>query len=273
MLVLLYLLRWLTALGYAIGAALYIRHLIDRTSVPDRILRATIPIILTVHFAYLVVLGHSLGHVPIGDVPQVLTSAAWLFALVYFGLERRSQETSIGGFILAISTVLHLVSSILVRADKPLAAELADLTFEVHVSAMLLAYTAFAISFISSLLYMFLYNEINEKRFGFFYTRLPSLEFFDRLSNQAINVGLIFAGFGIILGVYMGKIVWDRSWWWDPKLLSIAVLYLIYLGHLLLRKTAGWQGKRAAVISICGFNWLLVSWLIVSPFLSRLHQY
>ncbi len=268
-----HLLQWFTAFCYAAATTLYVKHLIDRTSVSERLLKSSIPITLTVHLGYLVLLTLMLGRAPVGDVPQVLTSTAWLFTLVYFVLERRSHETSIGGFILGISTVLHVLSSIFLRTNKPLAAELHDLSFEVHVSAMLLAYTAFAVSFIASLLYVFLYHEINEKRFGFFYTRLPSLDFFDRLSNHAVNIGLVFAAFGIVLGLYMGKIVWDRNWWWDPKLLSMAVLYLIYLGHLLLRKTAGWQGKRAAWISICGFNWLLVSWLIISPFLSRLHNY
>jgi ABC-type transport system involved in cytochrome c biogenesis permease subunit len=267
------ILQWFTALCYAAGTTLYFKHLVDRTSVPEKWLKTSIPVTLTVHLAYLVSLSLVLGHAPIGDIPQVLTSTAWLFTLVYFGLEHRSGETSIGGFILGISTILHVLSSIFLRTDKPLAAELTDLTFEVHVSAMLLAYTAFGVSFIASLLFIFLYHEINEKRFGFFYTRLPSLDFFDRLSNQAVNIGLIFAAFGIALGVYLGKIVWVRNWWWDPKLLSMAVLYVIYLGHLLLRKTVGWQGKRAAMISICGFNWLLVSWLIISPFLSRLHKY
>ena len=59
--------------------------------------------------------------------------------------------------------------SIILDIDKDLVEVLAQVTFfEVHVSIMLLAYSAFTISFIASLMYILLSREIHNKKLGFF---------------------------------------------------------------------------------------------------------
>ncbi|MFQ6116208.1 MAG: cytochrome c biogenesis protein CcsA, partial [bacterium] len=156
---------------------------------------------------------------------------------------------------------------------KPLDPVLTDMLFEVHVAIMISAYAAFAISFISSLMYILLSREMKSKDLGIFFERLPSLEFFDKLSNQAVNTGLIVVTGGILLGFYMGMNAWEGSWPWDPKLVAVVLSWAIYLVHYVTRKSIGWQGRRAAIVSVIGFNWLLFSFIIVSLFFSKFHRF
>jgi ABC-type transport system involved in cytochrome c biogenesis permease subunit len=150
---------------------------------------------------------------------------------------------------------------------------LKDVAFEIHVMMMLLSYAAFAISFIASLLYLLLSRDLERKSLGIFYRRLPSLAFFDSLSNLAVNIGLGFLTLGIGWGIYTGAKLAEPFFTWDAKFFAVGLTWLIYVFHLLFRHAIGWQGKRAAVISVLGFGWVLFSFLIVTLMFSKVHQF
>ena len=178
-----------------------------------------------------------------------------------------------GVFFLPVIIVLQGISNLFLDVDKPLAEVLTNIIFEVHVVVLISAYAAFAISFITSIMYILLSREIQSKKLGIFFERLPSLEFFDNLSNQAVNVGLVLVSAGIFLGVYMGIRIWEGQWVMDPKFLAVLVSWAIYFTHFVTRKAGGWQGRRAAIVSVIGFNWLLFSFIVVNQFFSTFHSF
>lgn len=270
---LLFLLRWSVFIGYAISFWYYLSYFKEKRDRAARLVRLSLLGAVIIHSLYLVLLGIKLTHLPVGDVYQVLTTFSWLSVLVYFILEKRLQELTMGVFFIPVVLILHGISSVLIDVDKPLAEVLTNILFEVHVAIMISAYAAFAISFITSVMYILLSREMQSKKLGIFFERLPSLELIDRLSNQAVNIGLLVVTIGILMGLYLGLDVWEGSWAWDPKLLAVAVSWFIYIIHYLTRKTIGWQGRRAAVVSVIGFNWLLFSFIIVNLFFSKFHNF
>jgi cytochrome c-type biogenesis protein CcsB len=225
------------------------------------------------HLIYLILLFIQHGHLPVGNLYQVLTFVAWLSAVVYMILELRLQERTMGVFFIPVVMVLHAISSILMDVEQPLAPVLTDIVFEFHVAAVISSYAAFAISFIASLMFILLSREMKSRRLGIFFQRLPSLDFFDKLSNQAVNIGLVLITVGIVIGFYLGMNVWEGRWVADPKLVAAVVSWAIYLVHYISRKSAGWQGRRAAILSVVGFNWLLFSFIIVNIFFSKIHSF
>jgi ABC-type uncharacterized transport system permease subunit len=183
------------------------------------------------------------------------------------------KERSLGLFILPVIIVLQTISNLFFDLSHELAAILQDVFFEIHVVIVLLSYSAFAISFIASLLYLLLSRDLERKSLGIFYRRLPSLAFFDSLSNLAVNIGLGVLTLGVGLGIYLGAKVAEPFFTWDAKFFAVGLTWLIYVFHLIIRRAIGWQGKRAALISVLGFGWLLFSFLIVSLMLSKVHQF
>jgi len=267
------MLSWLVVGSYAACFRSYVIFFKNKRAGQEASVRNWLLLSVFLHSSYLIVLGFRLGHLPVGNVYQVLTTCAWLFLLVYAFLEISLHEKTMGVFFLPIMFGLHLISSLLIDFDQPLDPLLYDVIFEIHVMLMISAYAGFAISFIASLMYILLSREMKSKRLGIFFERLPSLEFFERLSNQGVNVGLVLVSFGFGLGFYMGLRVWEGGWPFDPKLLAVLVSWGIYLVHYISRKTSGWQGHRAAVVSIIGFNWLLFSFIIVNIFFSTFHNF
>ena len=112
--------------------------------------------------------------------------------------------------------------------------------FYLHVPAAIAAYAAFAIVLVGG--FVFLWNES------------PTA---DRLARVAAEVGLLFTTVMLVMGSLWARPIWGTYWvWWDPRLVSTLVLWLIYAGYLLVRRIAspGRQaGRFAAVVGIVGF--------------------
>jgi heme exporter protein C len=109
----------------------------------------------------------------------------------------------------------------------------------VHVPAAWLAYLAFAVVFVASIAYL------KTKR-----TR------WDRLAAASAEVGVLFTALTIVLGSLWGKPVWGTWWTWDPRLTTTAILLLIYVGYLAVRRLPDSPARRArwaAVVGIVGF--------------------
>ena len=109
----------------------------------------------------------------------------------------------------------------------------------IHVPAAWLAYLAFAVVFVASIAYL------KTKR-----TR------WDRLAAASAEVGVLFTALTIALGSIWGKPIWGTWWTWDPRLTTTAVLLLIYVGYLAVRRLPDSPARRsrwAAVVGIVGF--------------------
>jgi heme exporter protein C len=135
---------------------------------------------------------------------------------------------------LAASAVLSLVISP-PDVDQRNAARL----LYIHVPSAWLAYLAFAVVFLASIAYL------RTKK-----TR------WDRLAAASAEVGVLFTALAIALGSIWGKPIWGTWWTWDPRLTTTAILLLIYLGYLAVRRLPDSPAKRArwaAVVGIVGF--------------------
>jgi len=268
-----YTLAWIVALLYAVNFSYYYRYFKDNKKEATHQIRTLLVVTVVVHFGYLAAFGLRLGHLPVGNIYQVLSTFAWVSAFVYLALEIRLKVITMGVFFIPVVALFHLSSVLFLDLHQALAPVLINMVFEVHVVFLLAAYAAFAISFISSIMYILLSREMKSKKLGIFFQRLPSLELFDSLSNQAVNIGLVLGMVGVVLGVYMGLNVWKGKWVFDAKIFAVIISIGIYLLHFVARKTAGWQGKRAAVVSVIGFYWLLFSFIFVNLFFSKVHNF
>jgi heme exporter protein C len=78
----------------------------------------------------------------------------------------------------------------------------------------------------------------------------------DRRAQAAAELGVGMTALAIALGSLWGRPVWGAWWVWDPRLVTTAVLLLVYLGYLSVRglsddRAAG--ARRAAAVGIVGF--------------------
>ena len=263
---------------YGITSLFYLRDFLYKRGSDRTNAQRTIVLALGLHAAFFVYLVLGLRRIPVATLSEALSTFVWLTALIYWLLEKGlvtqlKADRSMGTFILPILWLLFTVANLTFQADEPIAEVLKDVRFEMHVFAMLLSYGAFTISFIASLLHILLAREIKKRDLRLFYSRLPSLAFFDNISNRAVDIGLFFATIGFALGFYSAAKVWDSFLLADPKFLVTVFSWAIYFVHFFGRRFIGWSGRLVANLSILGYSVILFSFIIISLLFSSLHRF
>ena len=96
-------------------------------------------------------------------------------------------------------------------------------------------YLAFGLAALMSILYL--------------WKRTRSLTF-DRMAAAAVEVGVVFAALTLVTGSIWGRPTWGVWWTWDARLTSTAVLCVLFIGYLALRRVPAdpeVRAKRCAV--------------------------
>src|SRR3989441_6310555 len=105
----------------------------------------------------------------------------------------------------------------------------------VHVPAILVAYLAFAVVLVASVIYL--------------WRRAAGA---DRLAHASAEVGVVFTGINIATGSIWGKPTWGTWWTWDARLTSGSIMFVIYLGYLLLRAMIEDRERGARFAAVLG---------------------
>lgn len=111
--------------------------------------------------------------------------------------------------------------------------------FYLHVSMAISSYLSFATVFAASVLFLWRRNFL-----------------WDTVARSAAEIGVLFSTLVLVSGSLWARPVWNAWWTWDPRLVSMLVLWFIYVGYFLLRKgIPDWtrRAKYSAVIGIVGF--------------------
>lgn len=108
-----------------------------------------------------------------------------------------------------------------------------------HIPSAWVAFLAFFVVFISSILFLWK----NDRKW-------------DIVAHSSAEIGIVFCSLVLVTGPIWAKPIWGAWWVWDARLTSTLILWLIYMGYLMLRAhaEAGSQRARyAAVLGIIGF--------------------
>lgn len=102
---------------------------------------------------------------------------------------------------------------------------------------------------------------------------LPASAVLDRMAYRTIAFAFPIWTFAVIAGAIWAENAWGRYWGWDPKETWSFITWVIFAGYLHARATAGWKGRRAAVIALVGFVSLLITYYAVNLWIVGLHSY
>lgn len=263
-----------TAALYAVSAGAYALNFQTRSAARARVATCTLVAGWVVQSLVLALLTSRSGEVPL--TKEVLpTLCAWLVVIVYLYLELTTRERSMGALVVPIVWLLHVLTvPQLFGAVDTAATPHSGGWFRLHVLAYILAYAAFAISCASAVMYVMLLGEIQKKHLVYFYERLPSLDVLDLLNNRAATFGFLLLTAGIVSSTVWAYQEMNRTWVWsEPSVAPLLLTWLIYAGHLIARFASGWQGRRAAFLSIAGFTLVILAFPVVGVFFTGHHPF
>ena len=140
--------------------------------------------------------------------------------------------------VTAVSLVLAGFAGALLAPTDRLQGDLQRLMY-VHVPSAWLAYVSFAVTLVGSVAWL--------------RTRRDR---WDHLAVSSVEVGVFFTALTLATGSLWGKPVWGVWWTWDPRLVTTALLFLVYLAYLGLRRgiaEADARARRSAILGIVAF--------------------
>lgn len=230
-------------------------------------------ITLFFHFLYLLLRTIEFNHPPITNVFEIFTVLAFAISFAYFILELVTDIRGTGPFIIIISILFQIISSLFIEDLTEVKEILRSNLLGIHVISALIGYAGITISAVYGVLYLILYNEIKLNKFGLIFNRLPSLEILERLSFIAAIIGFVFLSITITIGIIWLPRAFVQFSYLDPKLIGTFAVWFLY-GLGLLNKFLGkWRGKKLIILSIIGFTLAIASTMLTNFLAKSFHSF
>jgi ABC-type uncharacterized transport system permease subunit len=140
-----------------------------------------------------------------------------------------------------------------------------------HVALVFLGYAALALSGVASVLYLLQERSLKSKRPGTLAARMPALEIIDEIGYRSLLFGFPFMTLGLIAGLAVAQRNFGGAWVFDPKVLLSLLAWAVYMVLVYTRWTAGWRGRKAAMLSSFAFLAVLGAW--VANYFSSMHRF
>ena len=236
----------------------------------DRVARLSLYVALAFLTLSIVSRAIAVGRPPVGNLWEYTVALSWGIVLFTAIFEASFKERSIPAVMLPGAVAMMAVALLFFPSEiKPLVPALqSNRILGLHVTTMMLAYSALSISFGASILYL-LQADASGRR----YVRLPDAESLGEVAYWSVLVGFPLLTLGIALGAYWANNAWGRYWGWDPKETSALLTWFVYAGYLHARGLRGWEGKRAAYLLLAGYAAVLFTYFAVNFLISGLHSY
>lgn len=214
------------------------------------------------------------GYFAITNWSDSIAFLAWTITLVYLIIVRLTKLQSLGSFVMPVAFIFLLISYSFSGTTSH-RSELFTTNWVIpHIILIILGYAAFIAAFGFGLMYLIAEKKIREKTQTIFYNLLPPLDVTDDLGYICILLGVILLSIGVIVGSFLPTYLEDLPWnWFDPKVISTLVTWLIYVVHICIRQFWGWRGRKAAFLSILGFIAVLCTYVGVDLTLDSLHEF
>ena len=221
---------------------------------------------LTIGHAYIIA-----GHVPVQNLRETLSIAAWAIAGITIGFQYKYHLKVLGVFAAPLAALIMIVASQLSTEPVQTKNLFNSIWLLFHIISVFLGDAAFALACGVGLFYLVQEQTIKKKKRGFFFRRLPSLELIDTTGYACIIFGFTMLTIGLITGFAYAKSVWGKFWSWDPKEIWSGIAWLLYAALLHGRISMGWRGRKAAIMSIIGFAVLMFTFFGVNFLLQGHH--
>jgi cytochrome c-type biogenesis protein CcsB len=211
---------------------------------------------------------------PWGNMYEFTTSAMVFVVAVYLVLVWRGGMRWLGLPVTLLATVANgLAVTVFYVAVAPLVPALHSVWFVIHIVAAAIAGAAFNVGGIASILYLLKKRAEDRGQVRGYLGLLPTAKRIDVLSYRFHAFAFPLWTFTVAAGAIWAEYAWGRYWGWDPKETWALVTWVVYACYLHARSTAGWKGKKAAVLAIIGLASFWFNFIGINLLVSGLHSY
>lgn len=263
----------LTAVVYAVATLLYLVSVTINKRGSERWARCALLSGFSVHTLTLLVRFFEQGYTPVTNLHESLSFFAWALAGTFLLVDWRLRMAVLAATTSTLVLVMMLLGSLVPMHSQELNPALNSFWLPIHVGLAFLGNAVFTVAFVAGIFYLLQERMLKSKKFSALYYRLPSLDTLDMINYRCLTFGFPLMTMGIISGAVWAEAAWGTYWSWDPKETWALITWFLYAALLHGRLTTGWRGRKAAILAIIGFAFLLFTFLGVNLLLPGLHSY
>ncbi len=233
-----------------------------------RIAAKAFQVAVVLHAVSVVERSASLGQLAANNFFETASLCALFVAGGYLWVEARSHSDVLRICIFPLVALLTLIAALGTGLAGWSDLRVRGAWLLVHILLILVGYTALLFSAAAALLYLL--QERRLKRRGMAgqgrLERLLSagralpLETLDGLITSLMSAGFAAVTLGVVAGSTWASIEYGTRWIGQPKIIVSLLTWAFYLVMLFLRVSAGWRGRRAAVLSLAALGCSALTW-------------
>jgi ABC-type transport system involved in cytochrome c biogenesis permease subunit len=212
------------------------------------------------HLVSIIEQGVAIGHIPASGFYESMSLCSFLIAVLFLFVYWRYRLEGLSVFIFPLVFIMALVASLGRPTSTWTSQTVRDAWLMVHVVLVLLGYAALLFTAVAAILYLFQERELKRKKPRSFYHRLPPLATLDDVISKFMGLGFVLITLGVIAGSIWAFVELGTRWIGDPRIAISFVTWGIYLAMVFLRVSAGWRGRKAAVLAIAALGCSAVTW-------------
>lgn len=218
------------------------------------------------HFVAVVEHSTALHHLAANNFYETASLAALLLAVAYLFLEWRYHFAVLSIFVFPLVSVLTLIGAM----GSPVAGwtdtRLRGALLITHIFLVLIGISGLLVSAAAATFYLLQERRLKRRHAhtGLLARmtpdRLPPLETLDSLITRSMNIGFVAVTLAVAAASSWASLEYGTRWITKPAIVVSLITWAFYLVMVFLRLSAGWRGRRAAVLSLTVLGFAVVTW-------------
>lgn len=215
---------------------------------------------LVLHMVSIVERGIVTGHLPINQFFETASLCGFLMGLVFLVIYWRYRFADLAVGIFPLVFFLTHAASLEVPVSPWSNSGVRGAWLGLHVLLILLAYASMLITALASIFYLVQERHLKTKNISSWASRLPPLGTLDTLISRSMAIGFVFITLGVLAGSTWAFVESGTRWIGEERIAVAFVTWAAYLVMVFLRSTAGWRGRKAALMSLTVLGFSAITW-------------
>lgn len=261
-----------TVIVYALSVLLYFIDFLYSNQKANKLAFWLLSVVWFLQTIFLCLYVMKIGRFPVLTIFEGLYFYTWVLITLSLVINRLLRVdftvffTNVLGFIVM---AIHTFAPIQIKS-KVVAEQLVSELSIIHITLAILAYGAFTLSFVFSLLYLIQYDLLKQKKWGKRLIRLGDLAKLEQMSHLLAVIGVPLFILSLILGIQWAYLKVPDVNWYDAKILGSFIVLMAYSLYLYLKNGKQLYGRTLAFYNIGSFLIVLINFFLFGS-LSSFH--
>jgi ABC-type uncharacterized transport system permease subunit len=245
---------------YALGVLHSILALLRRNQQVYPVALGAFRVAVVLHGVAIVELAMAYGRLPLDSFFSTLSVCAFLIAVLFLIVDLRYRFSSTSVALFPLVFLMTLASSLREPAATWPNVGVKDAWLIVHIVLVLAGISALLLTAIASVFYLMQERRLKNKRTGRFLEKLPPLATLDNLISVSMALGFVLLTLGVVFGVTWASMESGSEWVTLPRIQLSLATWALCLVMIFLRTSAGWRGRKAAVLALAVLGCAALTW-------------